>query len=377
MDREAGSSSYERDQLVVDLDHLDTVERTLDRLGIRRAPTAAADLDQRLGLGLLRDLRDATDDPLDVGELLALLRQRFAAERDGWVPTMGKNREVDAVIGEGHKPMSSGDVSVSSHKPMGGAEPSPDIAAGFEAPAGAAGAGQGVCVGVVDTRPAPPSRTPGVPFRSGHAEFVRSLIRRQAPAAEVPVEGVLDPFTGQADSWSTAQAMLRLAAEHRLHVLNLSFGCFTLNGGPPLVMDRAVQRIGRDVLIVAAAGNHGLRDFLTAGRNKQSACWPAAVEPVVAVAAADPDGNVPPWSAALPWVRCKAPGVDVIGDYFTGPVLLGSGLGHFEGRAMWSGTSFAAAIVSGAVAARTVPGSTGPRAALETLLKDGTLVREF
>jgi hypothetical protein len=109
----------------------------------------------------------------------------------------------------------------------------------------------------------------------------------------------------------------------------------------------------------------------------QSACWPAAVEPVVAVAAADPDGKVPPWSAALPWVRCKAPGVDVIGDYFTGPVLLGNGLGHFEGRAMWSGTSFAAAIASGAVAARTVPGSTGPRDALEALLKDGTLVREL
>jgi hypothetical protein len=42
----------------------------------------------------------------------------------------------------------------------------------------------------------------------------------------------------------------------------------------------------------------------------------------------------------------------------------------FTGYAAWSGTSFAAATVSGAIAARTVPGRVTAREALDQLLRD-------
>jgi cobalamin biosynthesis protein CobT len=42
----------------------------------------------------------------------------------------------------------------------------------------------------------------------------------------------------------------------------------------------------------------------------------------------------------------------------------------FTGHAMWQGTSFAAAIVTGAIAARTVPGKVSAAEALQSLLDD-------
>ncbi|MGN9812832.1 S8 family peptidase [Micromonospora sp. BQ11] len=381
MSQDSVSGSHHLDQLVVDVQHLEPVEALLGELGVQYAEQAPEDRDDLLGLARLRELRDAGGGDLDVGEVLALLRQRAAAERDGWQPMIGKNRVVDAVIGEGHKPMSAiGAVAVSGHKPMAGAEPKP-VGAGEVtlASGGTPEAGRGVRVGLVDTPLAPPA--PGtdedpLPFRAGHATFVASLIRRQAPAAELHVEGVLDAATGRADSWDVARAIVRLARDQQLDLLNLSLGCYTIAGGPPLVIARAIERLGAGVLVVAAAGNHGALAYLTAGRTRSSACWPAAVAPTVAVGAVDQDGSVPEWSPILPWVTCSAPGVGVAGEYLTGMVRLGDGgVQRFTGQAQWSGTSFAAATVTGAIAARTVPGSATPRQALDDLLTEGTLIR--
>ncbi|WP_169953278.1 S8/S53 family peptidase [Microbispora sp. H11081] len=401
----AGTTSHQPDQLIVDLSHLEVVERMLADFGVAYAALAPDDRDEPLGLARLRDLRDSDDDPVEVGELLALLRERAAADRGGWVPTIGKNRVVDAVIGDGHKPMSlpddailvgggistlghkpmsAGGVGVLGHKPMNGGQPEPvgpgdvpRIAAGHE------DAGRGVRIGVVDT-PLPPAE-PGtaqhpLPYRSGHSAFVRSLIEREAPAAELSVEGVLDPGTGRADSWDTARAMLRLAAAFQPDILNLSLGCFTLSGGPPLVIARAIERLAPRVLVVAAAGNHGAIPHLSSGRNRRSACWPAAVPPVVAVGAygmVDGRPAMPIWSPDLPWVACLAPGEGVVGSYLTGEVDIDGMLQTFDGHARWSGTSFSAALVSGAVAARTVPGSVTPRQALDKLLAEAADVRPY
>lgn len=262
---DAGTTSHQPDQLIVDLLHLEAVERMLDDFGIVHAALAPDDRDELLGLARLRDLRDADDDPVEVGELLALLREKAAADRGGWVPTIGKNRVVDAVIGDGHKPMSlpdgavqesghkpmhlvsggfsalghkpmsPGALGVLGHKPMDGGQPEPAGPADLPQPvAGHEDAGRGVRVGVVDT-PLAPAR-PGtaehpLPYRSGHSAFVRSLIQREAPAAELSVEGVLDARTGRADSWDTARAMLRLTDAFQPDILNLSLGCFTLSGG--------------------------------------------------------------------------------------------------------------------------------------------------
>ncbi|OPG14322.1 S8/S53 family peptidase [Microbispora sp. GKU 823] len=174
--------------------------------------------------------------------------------------------------------------------------------------------------------------------------------------------------------------MLRLAAAFQPDILNLSLGCFTLSGGPPLVIARAIERLAPRVLVVAAAGNHGALPHLSSGRSRRSACWPAAVPPVVAVGAyGTVDGHpvMPGWSPDLPWVACLAPGEGVVGSYLTGEVDIDGRRQTFQGHARWSGTSFSAALVTGAVAARTVPGSVTPRQALDKLLAEAAEVRPY
>jgi hypothetical protein len=85
--------------------------------------------------------------------------------------------------------------------------------------------------------------------------------------------------------------------------------------------------------------------------------WPAALPGVVAVGAMDRDGIRLPFSPDAPWVSCQAVGFEVRGAY---P----------GGWAKWTGTSFAAARVTGMVAARTVPGRVSPAEAFELVLDD-------
>ena len=84
--------------------------------------------------------------------------------------------------------------------------------------------------------------------------------------------------------------------------MNLSFGCFTDDGEPPLVLARAVSLLSAEILLVAAAGNHGDIDELrakgdladkpwTRGLTSKTPLWPAAFDEVIAVGATD--GNEP------------------------------------------------------------------------------------
>jgi subtilisin family serine protease len=210
----------------------------------------------------------------------------------------------------------------------------------------------------------------------GHATFVASVIARQAPLAALDPRAVLGGETGTASLWDTATALVGFAGSGAA-VLNLSFGCRTLDGRPPLLVARAVERLGPDVLCVAAAGNHGdLPDI------RQDPVWPAALPGVVAVGATDEPGAR--FSPALPWVRCTAPGVGVSGAYLAGTVLNPADPEHAEpwsqeyhGYARWSGTSFAAAAVTGAVAAAIRPGMTAREALEELLATPDGLVRPY
>ena len=40
-------------------------------------------------------------------------------------------------------------------------------------------------------------------------------------------------------------------------ILNVSLGCYTEDGEPPLVLARAVSVLSPAILLIAAAGNHG------------------------------------------------------------------------------------------------------------------------
>ena len=108
--------------------------------------------------------------------------------------------------------------------------------------------------------------------------------------------------------------------------------------------------------------------------------WPAAQTRVVAVGATDGEGNVPPWSpepSEWPWVDVLAVGQDVESTFIDGRVTLPSPPQHqeelieeeFKGFARWSGTSFAAARVSGAIAQQMESDHVDARVALERLIE--------
>jgi hypothetical protein len=182
------------------------------------------------------------------------------------------------------------------------------------------------------------------PFTADHATFVTGLVLRQAPGSVVVLRGELDDHA-QSDSWSIARAMADLAASS-VDIVNFSFGCATDDGQPPLVLSAAIAALGPQTVVVAAAGNHGA----SPNGSTPTPSWPAALDNVIAVGALGSQGPAP-FSPEAPWVDAFAPGVGVAS---TCPPD-GEGGGLF---ARWSGTSFAAALVTGAIAARSTSGVT-------------------
>ena len=367
----------DEDQLVVATPHLGQVLDKLDDYGV--IPTGSDD-SRELGLTLLKldadqvraaALQWPNQQDLDrrprLDGVLKLLYSYFEDRYSGWVPSIGKNREVLPVIG--------------SHNIGGGGE-LPPMQAKEDLPQRGPGPGRGVRVGIADTAlythpwyagtylaaQSALYEDPGDEphYALGHATFVAGLILRQAPEATLEVRQVLDR-DAKGDSWNVAKELV-LFADSGLDVLNLSFGCFTDDNKPPLVLSTAIGRLDPRVVVVAAAGNHGK----TKDWNKP--VWPAAFERVVAVGATDDSGVRQPWSPDLtqPWVDTMAPGKDVVSTYLPDKARVperpdDSPIGPFGGFATWSGTSFAAARVSGTLAAG-IRRDGGPAEALHSLL---------
>ncbi|MFD7659125.1 S8 family serine peptidase [Actinosynnema sp. NPDC059797] len=191
--------------------------------------------------------------------------------------------------------------------------------------------GAGVTVAVLDTGVDPDHADlagavlPGAEFpdlgsgardASGHGTDVAALIAGRsgvAPGARVlPVK-----VTG---GGADANEALRWAVDHGARVVNLSLG-----GGTGSFDEGLRYAAEHDVVVVAAAGNAGTDDGVTAL---------ARGEHVVAVSAVDREGRFrEDVSVSGPEVALAAPGVDVP-----------------TSRGERSGTSYAAALVSGAVA---------------------------
>jgi len=410
---------YYNSDLVVALKHLDLVGRELGvllsedpgkpaaRTGLPDpAPEAPAydvvERSEELGLALLRlrtttdraaaavlatlgdrDRREAELGRTHLDRLLRGLRFHFRRTFAGWTPTIGKNRLVGSVEGGGR--ISHGDNG-----------PPARVTAEFSPPRRAGTAGDRVRVGVLDTSVANndwllggwtasgdgvlPARDE-YPAVAGHATFIAGLVLRQAPACQVVVHRVLDNERGEADSWDVAVAIARIGRA-RVDVLNLSLVCFTEDGEPPLVLATAIDRLPPETLVVAAAGNHGtwqrpptveddaypddVEDPLPDGpeddpeRQRRDPAYPAALDRVIAVGAVDAAGVRPSFTPrCAPWIDVVALGDEVVSTYLTGKVRISpdEAAEDFGGFAVWGGSSFSAALVSGAIAARTVPGS--------------------
>jgi hypothetical protein len=353
-----------------------------------------------------------SDDDVSSEELDAVLRGlrgHFAAEYAGWVPVLAKNRLVGNVTGTQGRVTGGG----------GGSQLTMKDAPGMAARAGDAGAG--VTVGVVDTSLAEhpwlagaaisapdhmlkvdkdfkPGDSEGNVKRpgaypnaaSGHATFVAGLILKEAPACVVRVQPALDD-NGESSSWTVAEAIVELA-KTKPDIINLSLVCYTEDGDPPLLLATAIERVDSRIVIVAAAGNHGdttlpekvaaahgddLESVMDTIRRKPG--WPAALDGVFAVGSAQPTGELDPFTPSrVGWIDALAVGDEVVSCFPDGHFSAVeknkdgtrvTNLWHFEhGFARWGGTSFAAASVTGRIAARTKPGSVSPRHALATML---------
>jgi membrane-anchored mycosin MYCP len=406
---------FHDDQLVVAQPGLDAVTQSLTRLGVVLGPVES---NAGLRLALLRDLRN-------IEAAVNVLRQdggigpqldRFAAERrdlgrgdpapldllvkgvllqlaesfPGWIVEIGKNYRPSYVRGYPHIGGGGEGDPVPAEIPPG----PPGFGLGLDPETG-----HGVRVAVLDTQVFPDPWLTGryiarpkdildpeqhhFTVFDGHCAFVSSCILQEAPAAEIRVRPVLGA-DGDGSAWDAAIALADIAGAG-VDVVNLSFGEYrTDDDSAPMVLRTAVERLGPETVVVAAAGNNGDVDNLPAklvppGVQPDSVSYPAALADVVGVGALDRNGDLAAFTPhPAPWIRLLAPGVGLNGAYVRGTVtiehkdrhgnVLDSERVHFPGRAIWEGCSFAAAVVSGAIAAGTVPGRRSARQALDELL---------
>lgn len=288
----------------------------------------------------------------DLEIVLRCLRSSFAKDNGGWTPTVGKNREVERLQGsyvidgggdvQGPRPHPDYTIdgfpqlTKGSHRvALRGPSPSARARVGLvDTPMWANPWLSGAVVADPDDLLMGEGSGSAAPSPSPHATFVAGLVLRQAPAAVVELRAGLDEGASS-DTWTVAQKIAALA-DSSVELVNLSLGCMTEDAKPPLVLSAAIDALSPRTLVVAAAGNHA-----GVGGGSAPPSYPAALDNVIAVGALDGD-EAAAFTPDAPWVDAMAPGVDVV-----------STIGSSGGTAVfgtWSGTSFAAAAVSGAIA---------------------------
>jgi len=210
---------------------------------------------------------------------------------------------------------------------------------------------------------------------AGHTTFIRTIIQRASPAADVMVEGVIHN-DGDGDEFDIANALQRVdeaVTDKSRLIVNLSFsGYYDGDIEPPLIAFWIRELVGQGAVVVAAAGNDG------ACRPK----FPAAMPEVLSVGSLGPCGPSP-FSNHGPWVDASAPGEDLVSeffDHFDGAyeaIVAGSvpDIDDFSGWAMWSGTSFATPTVVGALAEIVEACNCSARIAVDKLLRRPGLYR--
>jgi len=394
-DRKEIQIAAHENQIIVDLNDLAGIQ---DLLNSSRVSWERIEKCTRLRLALIT-LRDLGNIPAghkdrkafsELDRLISYLKKSYRKKHRGRTPLIGKNRLAGSVEGS---PYTGGSISgpyTGGLKPgtctgsgisgpyTGGGISGPYTGGGGSGPyTGGGGSGpytggdQGdsqwddsrggvpernnppnpqVKVGILDTRlfahpdlagryfadhdALVPATTASTPDSEAHATFIAGVILAEAPNADLIVGHVLNAYNICGSSWDVATKMAAFV-DAGVSVLNISFGAATHDDKPPFVLRRAVNELtSRNVAIVAAAGNHG---------PNEKKMWPAAFKKVVAVGAgtriAGTDSfKVADFSPRQPWVDLLAPGEDIHSLY------------KASGYRRWSGTSFSAAAVSGAVA---------------------------
>ncbi len=158
----------------------------------------------------------------------------------------------------------------------------------------------------------------------GHGTFVAGLVLAVAPDATILPVRVLD--TDAVGTVSRVAAGIRYAVEQGVDVINLSLGARVRSE----VLRGEVRRaLSRGIKVVAATGNRA---------DVARIDFPAGLANVVAVSALDARLGRADFANAGAPTTMAAPGTDLIGPYPGGTY------------AVWSGTSFSAALGTGAIA---------------------------
>ncbi len=207
---------------------------------------------------------------------------------------------------------------------------------------------------------------------AGHGSFCAGIIQQIVPEAHIVVSKQLDS-DGFAHEVRVARALVTEvkdgldAGQHV--VVNLSFGTETADDERPIalgvaleIIDEASRKAGREVLVVAAAGNYG----------RDRPCYPAAFPSVTAVAALT-QGLLPAeWSSRGAWVDVCTIGEGVRSTFVPGKESPVTDPREEEfpknAWALWSGTSFAAPQVAGAIAKIAIDHDVTPTEAKRRLL---------
>ena len=208
-------------------------------------------------------------------------------------------------------------------------------------------------------------------FDAGHGTFVAGLVNQVDPDAVITVYRAIDS-DGIGSEVDVACAMIE-AVRAGNQIINLSLGCQSQDDFPPIALEAALAVIAEldagkpdeeKTIIVAAAGNSGgTRPF-----------WPAAFPGVVSVAGLNPNMTPSPWSSHGFWVTCSTVGQGLRSTYVYGTEspLIDPAETEFSGPdpfAVWSGTSFAAPQVAGAIARLYQGPGVTLRGALDQLLQ--------
>jgi subtilisin family serine protease len=189
---------------------------------------------------------------------------------------------------------------------------------------GADGALHQFLKGSVDYRPA--TDVEPADEVTGHGSFVAGIILDEATTAKVIARRAVTADQGPEEDKQVAAAITELGSQ--VELINLSFGGSVSEQSTPEVIAEALEALPPEVVVVAAVANNA----------SPLVTYPAAHEKVLSVGAATRDGKIAEFSGFGAWIDLYAPGVEI-----TGPV----GAKDF-GR--WSGTSLAAAVVTGQIA---------------------------
>ncbi len=204
-----------------------------------------------------------------------------------------------------------------------------------------------------------------IPPFAGHGTFVAGVARCMAPRSEIFVGNELN-ISGATLESKIVGKIEQVVTRFQPAIVNVSSGSYTRNDWNPIAFEGFTDR-HPELTLVAAAGNDSTDRPL----------YPAAFPWVISVGALGPDQTHLAWFSNYgQWVDIYALGEGIVNAFAVGqyryhePPKQPARQDFLRPLARWSGTSFAAPLVTGTIAARMGQTGESSRQAAEALLNE-------